>query len=497
MSRAQQAPRDLIKERAEDLGVDVDELLILSRQNDPFWTGTDGDHSKAEWFASLYEKAVADREDDRIHVRGVHYSTVMLDEAVEPPTSRTSWDVYENTETCWAYLAEAAKIARILGYVDLDKIQDEKNDQRTVMHYGEHVLQPDLPEYGLAHGVRVPDVPEVGDEATADWQDDDPAGHVAREIAREQSRGIEIDKARQQPFHVELWSEKALPEPVKAEARRYDVNVLVEGEGQLSYSVAGDFARRVNDAEKPAVVFYLSDFDPAGDGMATAMASKLEWATRTGKLEQRVVVKQLAIRQDQIAEYGLGPRTPINVDETTDAGETNPYATKVNDWEQRKGAGAVELNVLETDLDLFKRLVREGLEPLRDRSRTRKNREAKRDYRQRVREAARRRLDGGALEQRAEAVEGWADQFNTTLLEAEAVLERLHELRHGEGSEYQAWLEAVRDGAGDIGPELPAFKPPELDADLPASPLYDSARAYDENVAEVRRHERGERGERS
>lgn len=493
MSRARRAPRALIKERADALGVDADELLILSRQNDPFWTGTDADHAKAEWFAELYEKAVADREDDRIHVRGVHYSTVMLDERVEPPTDQTSWDEYRNTETCWSYLAEAAKVARVLGYVDLDKIQDEKNDQRTVTEYGEHVLRPDLRERAPHAGVVVPNVPRVDDRATVDW-DDDPAEYVAQAIARAQYRGIHVDTARQRPYHVEMWSEKALPEPVKAEARRYNVNVLVEGEGQLSYSVAGDFARRVNDAEKPAVVFYLSDFDPVGDEMAAAMASKLEWATRTGKLDHRVVVKQLAIRQDQIAEYGLGPRTPISVDATTDAGDTNPYATKVTDWEERKGAGAVELNVLETDLGLFKRLVREALQPLRDGSRFRKNSEAEREYREHVREVARSNLDAEALRRRGEAVEEWVERFNGSLSEAEAVLERLHDLRHGEGSAYKDWLEAVEDAIGEVAPELPAFDPPELDADLPAAPLYDSARAYDQTVAEVRRHERGERG---
>lgn len=50
----------------------------------------------------------------------------------------------KNTEKCWAYLNEAAKTARILGYVPLDKVRDEKNDQRTITEYGEHVTTTDL-----------------------------------------------------------------------------------------------------------------------------------------------------------------------------------------------------------------------------------------------------------------------------------------------------------------------------------------------------------------
>lgn len=500
MSTTSPTPREFIKSRAKELDVDADDLLILSRQNDPFWTGTDGDHAKAQWFAELYEKAVASREDDRIHVRGVHYATVMLDEEVEPPTSRTSWDVYQNTETCWSYLAQAAKTARILGYVPLDKVRDEKNDQRTVTEYGEHVTNPDLEELvPSAEGVGVPTIPEVHEVANVYWGDgsataDGPVDYLAESFAKAQLRGIEIDEARQQPYHIELWSEKALPGPVKEEARRYNVNVLVEGEGQLSYSIAGDFARRVNDAKKPAVVFYLSDFDPAGDEMAAAMASKLEWAARTGKLDERVVVKQLAIRQDQIAKYDLGPRTPINVEATTDAGETNPYATKVNDWEERKGAGAVELNVLETDLGLFKQLVRDGLEPLQADGRYQKNREAKDQYRERVEEFVRSQLSDYGIDRKAIAAEEWVAEFNDTLSDAEEVIEELQKLRFDEDGGYQRWRGTVDNVLDDLEGDLPSFDVPKLDADPPADPLYDSARAYGENVAEVRQHERGDRG---
>ncbi|WP_245800629.1 hypothetical protein [Natrinema saccharevitans] len=72
--RQHSSPREQIDVLAEQYGVDVDDLLIQSRRRDPMYKGTETDHAKAEWFARLWQKAVEQRESNRIHVRCVHYT---------------------------------------------------------------------------------------------------------------------------------------------------------------------------------------------------------------------------------------------------------------------------------------------------------------------------------------------------------------------------------------------------------------------------------------
>jgi hypothetical protein len=143
----QAALRQWIDGLAEEYGVDVDDLLIQSRRRDPMYKGTDADHAKAQWFASLWDDAVEARESDRIHVRGVYYHVYMSDEDVAPPTD-CSWDVYENLQKCYDYLEEAAVLARILGYIPLDGIIDKRADTRTVTRYGQTPTVP-LRVFGL------------------------------------------------------------------------------------------------------------------------------------------------------------------------------------------------------------------------------------------------------------------------------------------------------------------------------------------------------------
>lgn len=78
--------RNVVRDLADQRGVSIYEVLLLSSQNDPMNVGTDTDHKKAAWFAKLWEHPAADRADRAIHARGVHYATVMRDGPIEPAT---------------------------------------------------------------------------------------------------------------------------------------------------------------------------------------------------------------------------------------------------------------------------------------------------------------------------------------------------------------------------------------------------------------------------
>lgn len=489
-------PREFVEEMAEEWGVDPDHLLIQSKRRDPMWKGTDADHAKAEWFAEWWRQAVDGREDARIHVRGVHYYMVSEDDDIEPPTN-CSWGVYRNTEKCYNYLEEASVLARILGYIPLGGIIDQKHDQFTVTRYDDHRRQATLEETTVPTGISTPTIPMVEERASLCF---DPGGgaydglsktqsfaeYAADRLADELVDQLYFDQPQQAAYHLELWSEKSLPDYITDVATEYGVNVIVEGEGDLSLTIAHNLVQRIQAASKPAVILYLSDFDPKGDNMASAMSGKLAWLNQRGDIDQRVIVEQLAVTREQIEALDL-PRKPIEESRHTGTGG-KAYDTLVSDWEQRRGAGATELNALEARPDEFERIVREGLDPYVDDDIRRKNREAVEQWQEAVRDAVRDAVVDSDLEAALEDVEAWMRQFNDALRKAEPVFEGLRDMK--QDSPYSEWREAAKDSIERA--DLPVATVPEADADLPDDPLYDSSRSYGENLVRVERHKNGD-----
>jgi len=472
---------------ADDLDVEWESLLFSSPSRDPMWKGTDTDHKKAEWFATQWRRAVHDRSEDSIHPRGVHYTLIQdVDEPVRPPTARTSWDEYENTTKCYDYLVSCSVLARILGYVPLDGVRDQKNESTVLTKYGQHSLDPAHDAIGPDYpdGVSVPNVPRVEERAGYNG-----LSTIARQYAKYAAWMIEFDRPRQQPFHVEIWSEKAAPDVLHDLADQYAVNAVVEGEGDLSYRVAHDLVQRINEGGKPAVILYLSDFDPKGDNMATAMSSKIAWLDEVGELEQRVMVKQMAVTQDQIEEYDL-PRAPIDTDTSADASTgKKAYRTLVTEWEERKGTGAVELQAMWRDEGRFAEVVEHHLQRLYDPTIRDLNSDRLKEFRQEVRNQARSTLEDADLDDAEAEIEEWIEEFNGTLQEAEEYLERLNDMQNA--AIRSEWSAAVEHALADV--EFPDVDPPEGDGHEPARPLYDSKRPYKANVDEINAHREGER----
>jgi hypothetical protein len=116
--------------------------------------------------------------------------------------------------------------------------------------------------------------------------------------------------------------------------QQYGVN-LVTGAGELSITATLELVRRVERADRPCRIFYISDFDPAGFGMPVSVARKVEFFLRDGGLDLDIRLEPIALTQDQVQTYRL-PRTPIK--ETEKRRET---------FEDAHGAGAVELDALE------------------------------------------------------------------------------------------------------------------------------------------------------
>lgn len=100
-------------------------------------------------------------------------------------------------------------------------------------------------------------------------------------------------------------------------------------------------------------VFWLCDFDPAGDSMPVAMARQLEYWGQDAGLD--IKLHHLLLTREQCQEYRL-PRTPIK--------ETDRRRTG---WETRYGQGATELDALDAlHPGELARIVTEAIEPYVD-----------------------------------------------------------------------------------------------------------------------------------
>ncbi|MDX2138357.1 MAG: hypothetical protein SF123_09710 [Chloroflexota bacterium] len=290
-----------IKELAKERGQRVTDFLALAPQNDPFYMGTPADIAAGKWFASIYY-AAGYGTDNAPHLRRVHYWTVSQSPVIMMPNGLP----YENTEKCWQTLIAASKAARYLEYVPLNGIRDNKNPDPYI---GARYLSND-PSFELT-------IP------SADFAPD--------------FKMYGIHETTAQPYHLEIWCEKSTMNDVLAPlCDRYRAN-LVTFEGEVSItSVCVNLMRRIRESDyKPTRIFYISDFDPAGNSMPVAMSRKLEYALGADAFAYDVKVRPIALTTEQIRQYRL-PRIPIK--------ETEKRAAT---FEAAFGSGAVELDALE------------------------------------------------------------------------------------------------------------------------------------------------------
>jgi hypothetical protein len=158
-----------------------------------------------------------------------------------------------------------------------------------------------------------------------------------------------------QPYHLELWAEKSTMDDVLLPiGRELGVNVATSLGFQSITSVIS-LLRRIAQADKPARIFYISDFDPAGDGMPVAVARQLEYWLQDYAPGGDVALTPLVLTCQQVERYRL-PKIPVK--------ETD---RRKEHFEGRYGKGAVELDALEAlHPGELADIIREAVAPYRD-----------------------------------------------------------------------------------------------------------------------------------
>jgi hypothetical protein len=292
-----------IKALAKETGKRVTDLIALAAQNDPFYQGTPTTLALAEWFAEFYHNSFS--YGTRAHIRRCHYLIVSL--GLTLPNGRP----YENTEECWNTLLLASKAARYLKLVDIYSFDDRKNDE-PVDYSQSSGYAPAIGIYDYLYDsdLKVPDFPDYPTFSLSDYE-------------------------ARQAYHLEVWCEKTTMNDILLPlCQRYNM-VLQTGAGELSITATANLARRLEASGKPARIFYVSDFDPAGQSMPVAVARKLEYFVRNEQLDADIRLFPMVLTAEQVARYRL-PRTPIKETER-----------RREHFEQHHGTGAVELDALE------------------------------------------------------------------------------------------------------------------------------------------------------
>lgn len=309
-----------IKQEAKAAKRKVESYLVLSPQRDPFYVGSPGQISAAEWLYACYQALGYDQPGVQVHIRRMHYAIVSRTESLPvPPNGKP----YENTEQCWDYLQMAAQAARYLGLVPFEAIVDNRNTppacyvvptkEPTLETVRYELFEPLLPGYRLA------------------------------------------DYTALQPYHLELWCEKSTQDDILLPlAQRYQIN-MQSGAGEASITNVRDLALRIKASGKPAAIFYLSDFDTGGQSMPVAYGRKLQKFVELEDIKQDVKLIPLVLSYEQACAYDL-PRTPLKAGDKRAAG-----------FEARYGKGGTELDALEALYPgELERIVREAIESYYD-----------------------------------------------------------------------------------------------------------------------------------
>jgi hypothetical protein len=333
---------EYIKALAKERRCPVPDLLALGRGNDPFYAGAAGYRIWGEWFARLWQEHDLP---DGTHVRRVHYRLISLKE----PVLRADGKLYVNDGDSWAKLQNASKWARHLGLLDAKAFEDRRNPDPHL--FADYAFIP-TPAWSVDPIERPWELPRIRT---------DLGQYLYFSIPRPQVQGYSYEIG-DQPYHLEVWIEKStMNDELVPVCRDLDAN-LVTSVGFQSITSAVKLLERLIHIGltlrryQPARIFYIADFDPAGDSMPVAVARQLEFYRQRYLPGADIKLTPLALTRAQVIEYRL-PRKPI--EKVKDPRKAN--------FEEAYGEGAVELDALEAlHPGVLARIVRTALEPYRD-----------------------------------------------------------------------------------------------------------------------------------
>jgi hypothetical protein len=279
----------VIRDAARATGLSRDDLTVLAVKNDPYRRDTPKGHRLGRWFAEHFRQLLLSST-ARIHLRGFHYVLVSRGDVEKPDGVG-----YENSDDDFNWLAnEAAKAARWLGYVEFDRIVDNRN-AAPVIHRYRHT---DAPAASVVASL---------DDWANEWSRD-LGGDI--EIGDCQPSAVLSNFGAEQPYCFAFFGEKSsLEDVLDPIAQRIRANMYLCA-GEMTDTLIYEMARDAAADGRKLIVFTFSDFDPAGWQMPISIARKLQ-ALRDLKFpDLRAQVVPVSLTLSQVLDLGL-PTTPV------------------------------------------------------------------------------------------------------------------------------------------------------------------------------------------
>jgi len=291
---------DTIKKTAKENGITINDILALAPANDPFYVGSKNQMELARWFNDIYTKM---GRPPQCHIRRTHYWLIS-----QPDPKKADGMPYENTHNDWNILTLASKYARYANLVPTDALIDRRNPDPII------------------------NISEWENEVPTETKDSIDSEEIIDSIVE---KFYVWNPHNTQPYHLELWCEKStMNDVLEPIGKERGINI-VTGLGELSITAIYDLIKRIRTIGKPTRIFYISDFDPAGECMPVSVARKIEYYIHFFGIEENIKLKQIMLTSDQCKKYKL-PKTPIKEKEKRKEG-----------FETRHGTGATELDALE------------------------------------------------------------------------------------------------------------------------------------------------------
>jgi len=354
--------RSVLEKACAKTGNRLGDLTVLSPQVDPYRLDTEAGHRDSQWLAKQLDRAIGKKR--RIHWRGLHYVLVSTSNLVKP-----NGDIYVNDDNNWTWLVNVAgKAARWLGYIDFERITDNRNAEPFI-HHKACIKPRALITVGV--DIAIPDISDMEPAPVAE-------GFEPRQV-----------------FHFVIFGEKASLEDAVLPIARAKQADLYLPTGEISDTLLYRIAKDAAADGRPMVMFTLADCDPAGHQMPVSIGRKLQAFRdfRFPKLKFEIV--PIALTVEQVGELGL-PSTPLK--------ETEKRASR---WREAFGVEQTEIDALATlQPNVLRGIIERAFDPYYDRTLTDRVRAAEDEWLERAQEAITEQVDPEVLAAlRAEATE--------------------------------------------------------------------------------------------